>query len=332
MLEEIGAGAAPRIMVMNKIDLMYDGMRPHVEHDAVAISARTGDGLEELLAAVARFFATSREEVSVTLEATRGDLVAMARRDGQVLSEEYEDGRVAMRALVSAAVAGRLRKAALTLGSKREKRTMATPMNVQPQNKATAAPTLVRVPLRDLLNLPNSLTLLRLFSIPVFLGLLGYHHYRAALWVFGLAALTDSLDGTVARWFDAKTELGSFLDPFADKLMLVSAFVVLTMDGDFPPWLFGIVIIRDVIIVFGYFLVVFLTGERIPVRPSYIGKGSTFFQLACVVAALARLNVIRPEYFNYLLYSAAGFTALSGVHYMYRGLEILFYREPGMFE
>ncbi len=209
---------------------------------------------------------------------------------------------------------------------------MATPMNVQPQSKATAAPTFVRVPLRDLLNLPNSLTLLRLFSIPIFLGLLGYHHYRAALWVFGLAALTDSLDGTVARWFDARTELGSFLDPFADKLMLVSAFVVLTMDGNFPPWLFGIVIIRDVIIVFGFFLVIFLTGERIPVRPSYLGKGSTFFQLACVVAALARLNEIRPEYFNYLLYSAAGFTALSGVHYMYRGLEILFYREPGMFE
>jgi GTP-binding protein HflX len=114
VLEEIGAGAAPRIMVMNKIDLMHDGMRPHVEHDSVAISARTGDGLDELLAAVARFFATSREEVSVTLEASRGDLVAMARRDGEVLSEEYEDGRVAVHALVSAPVAGRLRKAALS--------------------------------------------------------------------------------------------------------------------------------------------------------------------------------------------------------------------------
>jgi GTP-binding protein HflX len=114
VLEEIGAGGSPRIMVMNKIDLMHDGMRPRLDPDAVAISARTGDGLEELLAAVARFFATSREEVSVTLEASRGDLVAMARRDGEVLSEEYEDGRVAMRALVSAPVAGRLRKAALT--------------------------------------------------------------------------------------------------------------------------------------------------------------------------------------------------------------------------
>jgi GTP-binding protein HflX len=114
VLEEIGAGATPRIMVMNKIDLIHDGMRPHMDRDAIAISARTEDGLGDLLDAVARFFATSREEVSVTLEASRGDLVAMARRDGEVLSEEYEDGRVAMRALVSAAVAGRLRKAALS--------------------------------------------------------------------------------------------------------------------------------------------------------------------------------------------------------------------------
>ena len=209
---------------------------------------------------------------------------------------------------------------------------MATPINIHSQKKREPAPTFVRVPLRDLLNLPNSLTLLRLFSIPLFLGFLGYRHYRAALWVFGFAALTDSLDGTVARWFDAKTELGAILDPFADKLMLVSAFVVLTMDNDIPPWLFAIVIVRDVIIVFGYFSVVFLTGERIPVRPSYVGKASTFFQLACVVAVLARLNGAAPEFFNYLLYLAAGCTALSGVHYIYRGLEILFYREPEMFE
>ncbi|HVN29756.1 MAG TPA: CDP-alcohol phosphatidyltransferase family protein [Candidatus Binataceae bacterium] len=209
---------------------------------------------------------------------------------------------------------------------------MATPINIQSQKKHEPAPTFVRVPLRDLLNLPNSLTLLRLFSIPLFLGFLSYRHYRGALWVFGFAALTDSLDGTVARWFDAKTELGSFLDPFADKLMLVSAFVVLTMAGDIPPWLFGIVIVRDVVIVFGYFLVVFLTGERIPVRPSYVGKASTFFQLACVVAVLARLNGNAPGFFTYLLYMAAGCTALSGVHYIYRGLEILFYREPEMFE
>ncbi|HXN85093.1 MAG TPA: GTPase HflX [Candidatus Binataceae bacterium] len=113
VLEEIGAGGAPRIIAMNKIDLAQNGARHTDGFDTIAISARTGAGLDDLTRAVAKFFAASREDVSVTLEASRGDLVAMARREGQVLSEEYDDGRVSMRALVSSAVAGRLRKAAL---------------------------------------------------------------------------------------------------------------------------------------------------------------------------------------------------------------------------
>lgn len=115
VLEEIGAGATPRIIAMNKSDLVEKGKVPHLapEHDIVAISALRGEGLEELRAAIARHFSGSRQEVVVTLAASRGDLVAMARRDGEVLSEEYSDGKVAMRALVSATVAGRLRKAAL---------------------------------------------------------------------------------------------------------------------------------------------------------------------------------------------------------------------------
>jgi GTP-binding protein HflX len=114
VLEEIGAGGAPRMVAMNKIDLARNGTRHADGFDTIAISARTGAGLDDLTRAIARFFAASREDVSVTLEASRGDLVAMARREGQVLSEEYDDGRVSMRALVSTAVAGRLRKAALT--------------------------------------------------------------------------------------------------------------------------------------------------------------------------------------------------------------------------
>ena len=85
-----------------------------------------------------------------------------------------------------------------------------------------------------LLNLPNFLTLCRLGSIPIFLIFLTRQRYTEALYVFAAAAVTDGLDGAVARWFDSRTEFGAFLDPFADKLMLVSAFVVLTIDGDCP--------------------------------------------------------------------------------------------------
>jgi cardiolipin synthase len=91
-----------------------------------------------------------------------------------------------------------------------------------------------------LLNLPNFLTLCRLGSIPIFLTFLTRQRYTDALYVFAAAALTDGLDGAVARWFNSRTELGAFLDPFADKLMLVSAFVVLTIDGELPGYLLSV--------------------------------------------------------------------------------------------
>jgi GTPase len=113
VLEEIGAGAAPRLIVMNKADLLEFPPRVTNGFETVAISALRREGLDRLLDSIARSFANLREEVSVTLAADRGDLIAMARRDGEVLSEEYHDGVVAMRARVSVPVAGRLRKAAV---------------------------------------------------------------------------------------------------------------------------------------------------------------------------------------------------------------------------
>ena len=112
VLNEIGAGASPRIIVMNKADLAEPGANRNRAHDAISISALKGEGLDDLLEAIERHLGGSREEVSVTFPAQRGDLVAMARRDGEVLSEEYRDGLVSVRARVSAPVAGRLRKAA----------------------------------------------------------------------------------------------------------------------------------------------------------------------------------------------------------------------------
>ncbi len=114
VLNEIGAGSTARMIVMNKTDLVPPGaMRLSAAPDTVAVSALRGHGLDELLRAMARWFSAWREEVSVTLPATRGDLVAMARRDGEVLGEEYRDGTVAIRVRVSAPMAGRLRKAAI---------------------------------------------------------------------------------------------------------------------------------------------------------------------------------------------------------------------------
>ena len=183
-----------------------------------------------------------------------------------------------------------------------------------------------------LLNLPNFLTMCRIGSIPVFLIFLTRQRYTEALYVFAAAAITDGLDGAVARWFNSRTELGAFLDPFADKLMLVSAFVVLTIHGDLPGYLLSVVMIRDIVIVVGYLMISFFTGERVPVRPSYLGKLSTFMQLGCVIAVLARAGNYWPTDFNRLLIATVAVTAASFVHYMYRGLVWLRSREPQMFE
>ncbi|HVN63725.1 MAG TPA: GTPase HflX, partial [Candidatus Binataceae bacterium] len=111
VLEEIDAGGIPRIVVMNKADLSPHPRRLAGAEETVSISALTGAGLDRLLEAIARRLGREREEIEVTFSAGRGDLVAMARRDGEILSEEYNDGMVSMRARVSAATAGRLRKA-----------------------------------------------------------------------------------------------------------------------------------------------------------------------------------------------------------------------------
>jgi cardiolipin synthase (CMP-forming) len=186
--------------------------------------------------------------------------------------------------------------------------------------------------LGQLLNFPNALTLLRIVLIPFILALLSKHRYTYALYLFGVAALTDGLDGAVARWFDMRTEIGAYLDPFADKLLLVSAFVVLTIENSFPAWLLGVVLIRDIVIVFGYFMFAFFTGERPPMRPTFLGKASTFLQLLCVIGALARAGVKCPLYWNCLLYLTMAVTASAGLHYAYQGLRWLSTREPAMFE
>jgi len=204
-----------------------------------------------------------------------------------------------------------------------------TPRLVRTPAEAAASST---VAAHHLLNVPNFLTLFRIVLIPFFVVLISKHRLTEGLYVFGAAAVTDSLDGTVARWFDSKTEIGAFLDPFADKLLLVSSFVVLTIEQIFPAWLLSVIVIRDVVVVFGYLMLTFFTAERMPVRPSYLGKVSTFLQLACVVGALLGFGMNSRALWYGLLYVTVAITGLSGLHYMYRGLTWLQSREPQMFE
>lgn len=181
-----------------------------------------------------------------------------------------------------------------------------------------------------LLNLPNFLTLLRLFAIPVFLVFLLDLRYREALTVFVAAGITDALDGAIARLTHSKTTLGAYLDPAADKLLLLSAFIALGFAAELPRWLVVIVLSRDVIVVLGYFLLFVMTQRAIEIRPSIIGKLATFFQLSAVSLVLLSLvqgRPLLPALEECVFYLAGLMTAGAGVQYVYRGLRWVQYQE-----
>ena len=184
----------------------------------------------------------------------------------------------------------------------------------------------------SVLNLPNCITLLRIGAIPIFLILLVDERYTEALIVFILAGITDSLDGLLARWLDARTTLGAFIDPLADKLLLVSSFIILAFLGFIPRWLAVLVITRDVIILIGYSVLFFVTGHSIEVRPTLIGKASTFFQLVTVSMALVALhnpNWHFPLLWHTTLVLAGASVTISGLQYLSRAFKWFNEQEEG---
>ena len=172
-------------------------------------------------------------------------------------------------------------------------------------------------------NLPNFLTILRIVAIPCFLILLEDLRYREALAVFVIAGLTDGLDGAIARLTHTKTTLGAYLDPAADKLLLMSSFIALGFMHEVPRWLVVVVLSRDVVIVCGYVLLFMVTQHTMEVRPSVSGKLSTCFQLLAVTLVLVSLDqpsLVRPALEQAVFYATGIVTAMAGLQYMYRGL------------
>jgi cardiolipin synthase len=174
-----------------------------------------------------------------------------------------------------------------------------------------------------MLNLPNFLTLIRIVLIPFFLVLLASQLYFDALLVFILGGVTDALDGFIARRMNQKTSLGAILDPVADKLLLMSSFIMLGMMGGIPLWLVVLVVSRDTVILFGYVAISFLLDERLEVQPTIAGKLSTVFQLVTVgvvLLMLARSQLLESWLDDALVYLTAAATVISGVQYLYLGL------------
>jgi cardiolipin synthase len=173
------------------------------------------------------------------------------------------------------------------------------------------------------LNLPNFLTVLRILAIPVFLILLTDGNVGAALIVFLLAGVTDSLDGAIARLTDSRTTLGAYLDPLADKMLILSTFVVLAFMEAVPHWLTVVVLTRDVIILVGYLTLFLLTQRLMEIRPSMLSKISTFCSILTLCAVLLwlwRPNMLSPRSLFALFVVTGAFATASGVQYIVRGL------------
>ena len=179
-----------------------------------------------------------------------------------------------------------------------------------------------------IITLPNILTVFRMALIPVFVSLLFYQKFLFALGVFVVAGITDGLDGLLARRFHQQSPLGRILDPIADKMMLVTSFVVLSMRGVYPNpipnhlpipfWVTITVISRDVFILVGAVAINMVTGFR-AFQPSLPGKISTVVQIVAVAIVMlgAQIRVGTGYYLPTVYTTVFAFTLISGIHYIF---------------
>jgi cardiolipin synthase len=174
----------------------------------------------------------------------------------------------------------------------------------------------------------NQLTLLRMLLIPAFVLLVVYEYRGYALVVFMVAGITDALDGLIARRSGQKTTLGAWLDPMADKLLLVSTFIVLTVPGlglanRLPLWLTVMVISRDVVIVLTVAIVNLAIGHR-TFRPSIFGKMATaIYILTAVFAMLFNYLGYHSVVVDVFVWASLAITLISSLHYIWHAARII---------
>ena len=180
-----------------------------------------------------------------------------------------------------------------------------------------------------MLTYANQLTILRMIFVPCFVLLIIEGHPRIATFLFLLAGVTDGLDGWMARAFKQKTDLGQFLDPMADKLLLTAAFITLTVPSvpvplHIPAYLTVLTISRDVVIALSALIIHLQTGHtKFP--PTILGKCTTAAQLSLVAdCMLANFSLFPWDLlFQPILFATLILTLASGFHYAYRAVKVI---------
>lgn len=172
-------------------------------------------------------------------------------------------------------------------------------------------------------NLANLLSLIRILLVPCFILFMAYHQSLWALATFLAAAFTDYLDGLAARRLNTATQLGAFLDPLADKLLVVSAYVMLTLSGKVALWMTVLVVTRDLLVVSGFILLAVLAGIK-EIKASWWGKAATALQMGMLALALVlrweNLTPPQVEAVTIAFGVTVVLTFLSGMEYLVRGI------------
>jgi cardiolipin synthase len=169
--------------------------------------------------------------------------------------------------------------------------------------------------------IPNLITLFRIILTPLFIIFLIQGNYFKALMVFILAGVSDLADGLIARTWQQKSRLGSYLDPLADKILMAASFVTLSIYHQIPSWLTVVVLSRDVALALGV-LIFRLADIPLVIRPTLAGKWTTTFQLTTVgFVLLSKIVTIPPLLLLGLFWVTGGLTAISGIQYFYSGIK-----------
>ena len=179
--------------------------------------------------------------------------------------------------------------------------------------------------MRRWLNPANLLTLVRLCLTPYVVGAILAGQNGRALGLFFLAAVTDGLDGAVARGFGVTSQVGAYLDPIADKVLMSGIFLALGATGSIPWWLVGLVFGRDIYILLAVIGILCLTKVR-NFPPSRWGKLSTFVQIATVLTCMTEKifpGTVLDAILAGMIWVCAGFTVWSGIHYTWSGVRVL---------
>lgn len=171
------------------------------------------------------------------------------------------------------------------------------------------------------MNVPNLITIGRLFLVPFVVAMISQGHWHLAFTAFVVAGVSDAVDGYIARRFDMRSELGAYLDPLADKALLVSIYVSLAIVGQLPGWLAIVVVSRDMMIM-GAVILSWLMDNPVEINPSYLSKANTAAQLAlaAVFLGLQSFSIEGGLVLDALMFAVAGLTGVSGADYLARWL------------